>query len=292
MSISDRDSLTLRQARALIRHRVRKRLAEYSGQDIWSTAFFIDRLDLAAEAFPYQSAQSSDGSVAEIEKLIEIAREELIDFVLIEDTDRRATLPQNKATIVCEACSHQYEVLGPSPCPLCGHPNLYWFTQMELEMLAKQLEPDIDDPITRWFLAETEQLRTETAYQKLVTCFETFHKNLNQLAFAQSGMAEVRLSRPNLFQNIRDGWDWFRRHHGIDLEKGLGSEDIRSLEQAFNKRHIIAHNGGIIDRKYIARTGADPAQIGKPVDLQKREVLKAISLIKRVLHTAKEALPC
>ena len=52
MTISDRESLTFRQARALIRYRVRERLTEYSGQDIWSTAFFIDRLDLAAEAFP------------------------------------------------------------------------------------------------------------------------------------------------------------------------------------------------------------------------------------------------
>lgn len=282
-------SLTLRQARALIRHRVRERLAKYKVQDIWSTSFFVDRLDLAVEVFDCQTAQKPNGTVAEIDELIEIVREEFVDFVLLEDTRRRIKLLGKQQELVCEACSQVY---GPSDyirCPVCSYLNLFHVTEIELNSLTEQLELRADDPIARRALTETESWRVETSYLKIVTCFETFHRRLNELAFAEAGSPVVKLSRPNLFQNVQDAGDWFRQHHNLDLFKRLSSREVCSLDLVFNKRHVITHNGGIADRRYIQRTRGNPETIGEPITLSKQEILQAIGLVRRIVQVAREA---
>lgn len=281
--------LTLRLARALIRYRVRKRLADYRNQNIWRTSFFVDRLDLAAEVFDYQSAQKPDGTYAEIDELIAIAREEFIDFVLVEDKRRQIELSEGQRQIVCETCSRPYDPSGQVRCFFCGYPNAFQVARMELNALADQVEPNESDPIARRVLAETEDLILEASYRKIVTCFETFHRRLNKLAFIRAGEQPISPCRLSLFQNISDTQRWFRKHHNLDNYERLSEEEVWSLDRVFNKRHVIIHNGGLIDERYIKRTNADHGKIGTPVGKSRQEVLRAIRLVERIVQTTREA---
>lgn len=282
-------NLTFRQACALVRHRVRKRLATYKGQDIWNTSFFIERLDLAVEAYDYQTARRPDGTTVKIDDLIEVVKEEFVDFVLIEDIEGHVRISDTKREITCEVCSASYDPLGHSKCPICEHPNLYQVTEHELHTLAELLNLAGDDPLARRALAQTEWWRLETSYLRIVTCFETFHKKLNELALAEAGSMTTKLPRLNLFQSIRDTQNWFQQHHNLDLFSELSPKEICLLDLVFNKRHVIVHNGGVMDEKYIEKTNGDHRDIGKPVPLSKEEVMKAIDVMRRVVQTAKAA---
>jgi len=285
------DNLSLRQAHALIRERVRRRLQPHTGKNIWNTPFFIDRLDLAAEAYDCQTAKKPDGTLAEIDVLIGFVQDEFVDFVLMEDREGQLTLPDERQMLTCEECSEQYGLSGQTTCPECGYPNLYQITEMELKALVEQVNLGADDPIARRILAGIETWRVETAYVRIVTCFETFHKGLNDLAFVKTGSPVRKLGRPNLFQNIAATQGWFAKHHSLDLFEGWHSSEKRLLDVVFNKRHVITHNGGLKDVRYIQRTYGREDEIGQPVETSKEEILKAINLVRRIVQAARRDCP-
>jgi hypothetical protein len=56
----------------------------------------------------------------------------------------------------------------------------------------------------------------------------------------------------------------------------LGSDDLWVLSQ---RRHLIVHNRGVVDRKYIEQTGATDEE-GKPLRLRPRDIERAIGLVR------------
>lgn len=70
----------------------------------------------------------------------------------------------------------------------------------------------------------------------------------------------------------------------------LGSNDFWILSQ---RRHLIVHNRGVVDRKYIDHTGA-PDEEGKVLRLRPRDIERAIGLVRdagyALLSAAQETL--
>lgn len=280
-------NLTLRKARALIRHRVRKRLAKYSGQDVLRTRFLVDRLDLAAEAYDYQTAAGPSGDTAQIEELIGFARDEFRDFILLEDKRNQVDLSGGRADIVCEACSRVYNYSTHSRCPSCGRPNLFRIAEDKLDAIAAQVELDEDDPIVRNALIDLQRSIIETSYSRIVSCFESFHRRLDGFVFVQRGEPVKELEWRNRFQNLGGTQERFAEEHDFDPYEGLRDTDLRVLSRVFNKRHIIDHNGGIIDPAYVRKTNGDEARIGSLVPQSKDEILRAVGLVRHIVKTAR-----
>ena len=285
------DSLTLREARARIRQGVRTRLQSFRGQNIWHTPFFVERLDLAAEAYEYQAARGPDGTTAAIDELIGYAREEFTDFLLLEDQQAQQDFSEQGRSLLCESCSRAYTLSGQTNCPHCEHPNLFQAIAMELDSLIEQVSLGVDDPIARRFLSATEHSRVEGAYLKIVTCFETFYRRLNDLAFIHSGLPVKCPPRRNQFQNITATREWFAENHKLDPWESLEGHEIHRLNIVFQKRHVITHNGGIQDSAFIRNTGLREENIGKPVEISRSEILKAINQLGRIVQIARRDFP-
>lgn len=276
-------------AKGLIRQRVRKQLANFKGQNIWRTSFFIDRIDLSAEVFDYQSAQKDNLQRVEIYELLEIVENEFRDFILVEDLQKNIELDEPVRTIKCESCQKEYLNNKLSFCPICLHPNLYQIAITELTELSTQLSFQSRDPIIRQVLAQTERWSLENAFIRVVTLLETFLKKLNEEAFRISEKPHQKLPRKNLFQNVDEIQRWFLSIHGTDLFTTLLPEEVHLLKSIISKRHVITHNGGLIDDAYITQMNEDPEKKGKPVDVSENEILQAVNIEHRLIEIAKNA---
>ena len=279
------NELTLRRARALIRYRVRERLARYEGQDVLNTRFLVNRIDLASEAYEYQTAVDPDGITAKIEDLIGVARDELLDFVLLQDRQNQVDFSERANQIPCEACSFVYDYSTEEQCPSCDWPNLFQATELTLDEIVSQLELGTQDPVVRNAVADIQPAFVDLSYPKLVSCFESFHRRLNELLFAQKRRKVKESDWRNRFQNLRGTLEWFTEEHGYNPYSDI-DEDARSLlSLVFNKRHVIEHNGAVIDQDYLRKTGR--GKVGEPVRLSRGEILQAVRIIRRIVGTAR-----
>jgi hypothetical protein len=73
----------------------------------------------------------------------------------------------------------------------------------------------------------------------------------------------------------------------MELFEGMSKADLTDLSSAFEKRHPIAHNLGIVDRRYLdkARSGETA---GREIRIGAPEVLRAIEVANAVMRGAYE----
>jgi hypothetical protein len=216
--------------------------------------------------------------------LLRIVHEELSDFVWVHDTEGKAGISERPRSIVCERCSEEYPRSDKLRCPHCGHPNIYQLAIDEIRETIGFLHADTDDPIGKRMLAGTERSRIEAAYSKAVSCFESFLRQQNAFLCELAGIPSKKLSRPNLFQNIQDSEAWFCQNHGVSILGAFPSGRDRVLTLTFDKRHVLIHNGGVMDRRYVEKTGSD-LQIGQPIELDKQEITEALTTISSMVQT-------
>jgi hypothetical protein len=278
-------SLTFRQASALIRHQVREKLLSDVNRDIWQTQYFIERINLASTAYGYLDARLQDNTPAPIELLIDVVIEEFRDFVLVQDVGNNITVVP---ILHCQSCNSTFTANSVTQCPKCGYPSFFQTTQFELDDIQSSLNLDSNDPIARRFLSSTERIRLENGYQKLVSCFEAFHRNVSVYAFDQAGKSLKELSKKTQFQNLSKTKDWFKNHYNYELFGILNNDGMQTLNLVFQKRHLLAHKRGIIDDDYIRNTGEPEDLKGNFVRIDKVEIIDAVQLVKRVIEAERK----
>lgn len=67
--------------------------------------------------------------------------------------------------------------------------------------------------------------------------------------------AEKRAVKGNPWQNVDRLAKQWRQSFRVDLLDGLDDATVRTLRLAFARRHVLEHNGGVIDRDYVGQTG-------------------------------------
>jgi hypothetical protein len=275
------------RARAKIRDGVRRRLAVFDGHDIWRTQFFIDRVDLANEVMGHLNVLRN-GEIIESAELLTIVRDEFLDFVVLQDERHTVEITETEAPQPCEKCRLSFQPAIDIMCPACSHPTLFQSSEKTLNDIRYLLnfETEETDPIRRRSIESLFHRRLESAYLNLVIAFERFCNQLNRFLFRVNGKAEQWPPHHNPFQKT---WydkpsgkrqftaqDWFQNTHGIDIFATINKRDVDRLWLVFQKRHLIQHQGGIIDQRYIDMTNGNNADVGNPVSVEKDEAEKAV----------------
>ena len=65
------------------------------------------------------------------------------------------------------------------------------------------------------------------------------------------------------FQNIKGAAEKMLDLFSVDFAAGLDSADWVHLQDAFQKRHLLAHKMGVVDASYQKATGVSPSLIGR-----------------------------
>jgi hypothetical protein len=100
----------------------------------------------------------------------------------------------------------------------------------------------------------------------------------NSAWFAQPSMFPEFLSFQSLDAariNLLPGWD---------MAGGLRAEDWRFLVVLFHKRHLVVHQLGVIDAKYVAKVDAT-AKLGSRIPLDIRDLQRGGALLQEIVRT-------
>jgi len=172
---------------------------------------------------------------------------------------------QLETEVVCSNCTLRYSVYGVFAfCPDCRQHNSLQILDKNLEVIGKMLDLAAD--------AEKELSRglIENALEDCVSSFDGFGRELCRV-YKESAVDAAKAEKIS-FQNLEGAKSTILGMFHVDLLAHLTADEWRSAVRGFQKRHLIAHKMGVVDKDYITKTGDTQAVVGRKVALGADEV--------------------
>jgi hypothetical protein len=188
--------------------------------------------------------------------------------------------------LVCDCCGRDYGVFAIALfCPDCGAPNLALHFAREVELVEQQVD-----------LAESlGKDRQELAYRLLGNAHEdvlTAFEAALKVAYAYRIANRPPGTPPakpvgNDFQNIDKGRRRFDEF-SFDPFAELDAQELAVLSLNIQKRHLIGHNLGVVDAKFVQH--AKEAKLGETVELVAVDVRSFAALCRKVVRRIDDML--
>lgn len=182
--------------------------------------------------------------------------------------------------IECEACHTQYAVIGSAYfCPACGHNSV---TKTFGDSLKKIRVKSDSLPTIRQALTEasgkdeaevTCRSLLETCISDGVVAFQLLSEGL----YADYGDAPF-----NAFQRLDQGSKLWQTAVGKGYEDWLTADELQGLKVLYQKRHLLAHNDGLVDSQYITKSGDTTYREGQRIVIADRDVSELVSTLDKL----------
>lgn len=200
-------------------------------------------------------------------------------------TLRTYTLPAKSADVMqleikCDNCSGRFAVIGSAYfCPACGANSVIRTYSDSLRKIRakKDSEETVRQALSEAIGKDEAELTCrslrETCLSDGVTAFQKYCEDLHE----SYGKAPF-----NAFQRIDDGSDLWRKAVGHGYEFWLSVTEVDSLKILYQKRHILAHNEGIVDDRYIDKSGDSTYKAGQRLVISKNDIETLLELLEKL----------
>lgn len=190
--------------------------------------------------------------------------------------------------LTCDECGAQYSTIGFSYfCPCCGYSSAKSMFDESIDIIGKNLSA-LSEKL-QWYTDKYGKDKAETIYKKevegaladIVSAFQYF------AAQCYSKLSTNKL-RPNDFQIVEKGDDLFKKQTGKGYLTWISDVEFEKMNLYFQRRHLVEHNGGIIDPKYIERSNDNSYNVGQRIVVKESDAFELLSIIKKLgdgLHT-------
>jgi hypothetical protein len=195
-------------------------------------------------------------------------------------------------SMACHVCARPYGVYAIAYyCPDCGAANVATHFRREVALIIAQI--DIAEATEAEGNRELAYRLLGNAHEDVVTAFETYLKSCFRLVagkrWSPSRLEELAPElRGNPFQNLNRSRDIYA-HLGLQLFQPLVESERDTLELNFDKRHILGHNLGMADERYLE--AAEDGSVGETVSLLANEVDIFASLALRIIEHVEASCP-
>ena len=194
---------------------------------------------------------------------------------------------QTRRVVECSTCGNHHAVYSASSfCPVCG-PRPAGEKVLEAILAAREALA-VEDRLGE---DERETLRAAGVFERFavdaiestVSLFEIFARE--QFAQRVSGAQEHTKGKGNVFQRLDDTAALFSEHAGVDLVELAGDERWQRLKRTFARRHVLTHNGGIVDDKFLSQAPDSGLRLGQRLVVRRADATLALDDLKAVVHT-------
>ena len=184
--------------------------------------------------------------------------------------------------ITCENCGTRYSVIGSAYfCPCCGHNSAVSAFEESMDSGEKMLAS----------LSEMKQMLT-TSYgrDKAETmCRGLLESSIGDIVSAFQKFASChydkltgKTSRVNDFQIVDKGSQLFKDATGKGYDEWLSVDELKDMNLLFQRRHLIEHNNGMVDQKYIDKSGDNSYAVGQRLVVKGSDPLTLLAIIKKL----------
>jgi hypothetical protein len=200
-------------------------------------------------------------------------------------TNRTYILPVRAAEtmqleIQCDNCSARFAVIGSAYfCPACGFNSVIrTFNDSLRKIKAKK---NGEDAVRASLIQAVGQDDAELTCRSLretcltdgVTAFQKYCEGL----FEPYGTVPM-----NAFQRIDDGSDLWRNTVGVGYDEWLLPREIDALKILYQKRHLFAHQEGIVDDRYVQRSGDTTYKPGQRIVVSRGDIEALLELLEKL----------
>lgn len=155
-------------------------------------------------------------------------------------------------------------------CPACGRlapaQQLAELIQVERDRLDSF--DQLDAQTRRRFI---ENGVVSTTYEATIkngfTALETYLKD----NFTRNAASVQKAPSSTTFQRLDDANLLYRTHLGIDLAATVGADVWTELQRAAAIRHVLIHNNGVVDDKFLQRLPNWPQALGQRITIRKQD---------------------
>lgn len=187
--------------------------------------------------------------------------------------------------VICPFCGLDQSVYGIATwCADCGKDIFLIHVEAELAVIRSMLN-DVDR--RRELLGIRVAAKDlENCLEDTVSIFEAVLRAIVRRYKCQNGVSEEETDRffsrvGNAFQNISRSQEIFSAQVGVPLFYEMSTGGIELLSRAFQKRHPITHNLGVVDKKYIQKARSAEEE-GKEVLISEEEISEVLGLSMQV----------
>ena len=190
--------------------------------------------------------------------------------------------------IKCQKCETRYSVIGSAYfCPHCGFNSVEKVLDESLDTISKMLNSVSEMKLMFSDMYGKDKAETmsrsmiEGAIGDVVSAFQKFA----EMRFKTLSDKNVRV---NDFQMVEKGSNLYREVISYGYEKWLNEEKLDKMNLYFQRRHILEHNNGIIDQKYIEKLNDTTYKIGQRVIIKIEDVYELLDIIKKLTNGLKK----
>lgn len=182
--------------------------------------------------------------------------------------------------ILCENCNAHFAVIGSAFfCPACGYNSV---TRTYSDSLRKIRVKKDNINIIRAALTEsvgkdeaelTCRSIRETCISDGVVAFQKYCDGLYS-AYGQAPM--------NAFQRLKQGSELWESAIQKGYDYWLNTKELARLNTLFQRRHILAHNEGIVDAKYVEKSGDISYKEGQRIVVSDKDIDDLLNCLEKL----------
>ena len=191
--------------------------------------------------------------------------------------------------LVCDVCSRIYGVYAIGLfCPDCGAPNVQLHFRREVELIHKQIEiAEKQDAVGD---VEFGYRLMGNAHEDVLTAFEATLKAVYIHLARVAGISNAKRDVGNDFQNLERARQRFLKL-GINPFDAVSEPDLDLLMDCIQKRHVIGHNLGIADDRYLSLAHTEEShQAGESVQVLGEDIGRFAEICLWIIGDLERAL--
>ena len=191
----------------------------------------------------------------------------------------------------CWPCGCRYSTIAAGYfCPACGHNSAARDFDQTIDTTLKAVDSlekikrlltenyDLD------FAANFEQKTLEDGIENLVTAFQRVAEAL----FSELPNATSFSFDQNLFQRLDGGSDLWCRATSKSYQDYLSAPELEEMVTIFQRRHKLSHADGIIDQRYVDKSGDPSYQVGQRLVIKRVHVKRLAELVTKLVDGLRE----
>jgi hypothetical protein len=186
-----------------------------------------------------------------------------------------------RRTMRCHRCGEAFAVYGLAIyCPSCGQlAPAQQFAELVRVQRDRLAALDGLDTQTRRDLVEAGVVSAtyESTFKDGFGALETYLKD----RFEQEAKNVTKPPATATFQRLQDTNALYQQHLGVDLEAVVGPQVWAALLQAAAIRHVLTHNAGVIDAKFLVRVASWPQRQGERIQVRRADVARFLDVLEQ-----------
>ena len=198
-------------------------------------------------------------------------------------------MPEWETEITCTDCGTTYSVIGTAYfCPCCGRNNVRTALLDSMSSIKQMVDSlgDIEglliEKVGKDAAKDMVNKMLEDCLGNIVSAFQKYA----ELLYSQMSEGSARV---NDFQMVDKGSNLFYQACGKGYDEWLSEHELRRMTLLFQRRHIFEHNAGIVDNRYLQKTGDTAYVEGQHMILKKSEVLELLTIVRKLCEGLTQA---